>query len=232
MKKIKRATTTAIKLFTQDELYEIEQLRKDIYAKYEQGNPQFAHENYDSWKKNKVEGGQASTTMSKRAIWALVGYDYSVANNCVKDFTLSGDLKNILYAIDVLWTKAFQCPVITNIILSLNNKYSLSLWIGDKKISKFIESFFEGIGINLLFDDPQTIKPHKSRLILRKLQSILSKRFNKEFTIEDTLKHIHKTYSDIKSKLKKDPAYEPDANQEEMIKIEVVLLRWTVLRQS
>lgn len=218
MQRVKRSPTTMIQLFSKDELYEIEQLRKETYNKYEKDNPQFAQENYDSWKKNNIEGGQASTTISKRSLWALVGYDYSVANNCIKDFTSSGDLKYILHAIDVLWTKAFQSPVITNIILSLNNKYSLSLWVGEKKTSKYIENFFEAIGTNLLFDNPQIVKPHKSRLVLRKLQTNLSNRFNKQFSIEDTLKHILKIYSDIRSNLKKEPAFKPDANQKEMIK--------------
>ncbi len=215
------------KLFTPDHLNEFEQLRKDAYSKYEQGNPQFANENYDSWVKGKVESVRAHNTISKRSLWAAVGYDHSVANNCIKDFIKSGDLKYVLNAIEVLWTKAFQCPVITDIIFTLNNKYSISLWIGDKTTAKTIKSFFKDIGCRLLIDSPGIIKLNKDKVILHKLQTTLSKRFNKQFTLEDTLKHIRKRYRAIKTKLSKDPAFDSKGNRKEMIQENKRLLEET-----
>ena len=234
MKKAKQINEKNIQLFNSDELNEIEQLRADFYSKYEHGNPQFADDNYQTWIKGKSEGGHAHTTVAKRSLWALVGYDYSVANYCIKDFLKTGDLNHVLNAIEVLWTKAFRCPVVIHIILNMNVKYSLSLWMGDKSNSKLIESFFEGIGLKLLFDSPKIIKPHKSKLIIRKLQVILSERFKQDFTIEDTFRHIGKIYSDSKKELKNDPAFKPDADRELMIQTNNSLLIKTKekLRQS
>lgn len=227
MKKAEHVKARNLTLFTQDDLHEFEQLRFNAYSTYERGNPQFANENYDSWVKSKVEAIRAYNTISKRLLWAAVGYDHSVANNCIKDFIGSGELRYVLNAIEVLWAKAFQCPVITNIIFTLNNKYSISLWIGDKATAKMIEGFFKDIGRRLLIDSPAIIKLNKDKVILHKLQTSLSDRFNKQFTLEDTLKHIRKKYRTSKTKLSKDPAFDSKDNRKEMIQENKRLLEET-----
>ncbi len=217
MKTTKLFTTKELTLFTQDDLNDFEQIRIEAYSKYEKGNPQFVNENYDSWVRGKIEGKSAYTTTSKRALWALVGYDHSVANNCIKDFIRSGDLMYLLNAIEVLWTKAFQCPVIMNIILSLNNIYSKSLWIGDKATSKMIESFFEGIGLKFLFDNPQIIKPHKAKLTIRRLQNKLSNKYNKKYSKEDTLMHIIDVYKANYDQLNRQPVFQIGVDKNKII---------------
>ena len=207
-----------ISLFNKKELTEIEQLRLDAYSKYEKGNPQFINENYDSWVKGKVEGGYPNTTIGKKLLSGLVGYDYSIANNCIKDFVKSGDLKYILNAIDVLSIKAFQCPVIAAVILSLNTKYSKSLWLVDKSTSSKIETFFREIGTKLLYDSPQIITARKKELTVRKLQDNLSKRYKRDFSKDDTLQHIYEFYLEKIAQLGEQPIFKYHDDKNEIIK--------------
>ncbi|MCC6713456.1 MAG: hypothetical protein IT344_08855 [Candidatus Dadabacteria bacterium] len=204
-----------ISLFNKKELTDIEQIRLDAYSKYEKGNPQFINKNYDSWVKGKVEGGYPNTTTGKRLLSGLVGYDYLTANNCIKDFVKSGDLKYILNAIDVLSIKAFHCPVIAAVILSLNTKYSKSLWLVDKLTSSKIETFFREIGTRLLYDSPQIITARKKELTVRKLQDNLSKRYKRDFSKDDTLQHIYEFYQEKIAQLGEQPIfkYHDDKNE-------------------
>lgn len=225
-KKTIKASAENLILFTQDELNYFEQKRREAYSKYEKSNPQFKDKNYDSWVKGQLEGGQAHTTISKRALWAATGYDQSVANNCIKDFIQSGNLKHVLNVIEVLNVKAFNCPVVKEIIIALNIKYSISLWMGNKKTGTLVKGLFQDIGLQLLIDSTQTIKPNKAKFTVRRLQDKLSQIYKREYSIEDTLQHINNIYRRTIEKLRKEPVYQHGAEKHITIKnIKLLLLK-------
>jgi hypothetical protein len=225
-KKTIKASTDSLTLFTQDELDYFEQKRREVYSKYEKFNPQFKDKNYNSWVKGKQEGGKAHSTISKRALWAATGYNQSVANDCIKDFIQSGSIKHLLNVIEVLNVKAFHCPVVKEIILALNIKYSISLWMGNKKTSSLVKDFFRDTGLQLLMDSTQTIKPNKAKFTVRRLQEKLSKIYNRDYSIEDTLQHILNIYRRTIKKMKKEPIYQHGAQKHITIKnIKSLLLK-------
>ena len=82
MSKLKRTKSQGLfieGLFTKQELNKLEELRKKEYTKHEVGNPQFQNADYESYRISIFQKDSPFSNIGSRALNALVGYDYSVA---------------------------------------------------------------------------------------------------------------------------------------------------------